>query len=69
MRIIYLFLILCTLSGCAGIPAIAVQAISAADIAVRTVLVHPDKNTKHKSKYVIRISHPYVTLQNTQHQQ
>ena len=32
MRIIYLFLILCTLSGCAGIPAIAVQAISAADV-------------------------------------
>ena len=48
MRIIYLFLILCTLSGCAGIPAIAVQAISAADIAVRTEPVHPDKTPSIK---------------------
>ena len=32
MRIIYLFLIICTLSGCAGIPAIVLQAVSAADV-------------------------------------
>ena len=50
-------------------PVVIPDTISAADIAVRTEPVHPDKNIKHKSKYVIRISHPYVTLQNTQHQQ
>ena len=50
-------------------PVVIPDTISAADIAERTEPVHPDKNTKHKSKYVIRISHPYVTLQNTQHQQ
>lgn len=32
MRIIYLLLIICTLSGCAGIPATILQTVSAADV-------------------------------------